>query len=67
MAESISLLTVTSQAPTDFTLNATGELLMVKICTCIATILKKGKIFYLSRHPVQILVIVDIHWDMVHL
>lgn len=40
---------------------------MVKICTCMATILKKGKIFYLSRHPVQILVVVDIHWDMIHL
>lgn len=67
MTESITLLTLTSQPPTDFTLNATGDLLTVKICTCMATILKNGKMFYLSRHPVQILVIVDIHWDMVHL
>lgn len=61
-----SLLT-TSQPPTDFTLNATGDLLMAKICTCMATVFKKAKMFYLSRHPVQILVVVDIHWDMVHL
>lgn len=40
---------------------------MVKIFSCMATILRKGTVFYLSRHPVQILVIVDIHWDVVHL